>query len=47
MVGASDLGILMHKVGSELDLPIKIVDMFSALVPCFAFDYPTIHELVK
>ena len=46
MVGAADLGICMHLSSSNLDLPMKVVDMFSSQLPCFAFDYPTITELV-
>lgn len=46
MVGAADLGICMHLSSSNLDLPMKVVDMFSSQLPCFAFDYLTITELV-
>jgi len=46
MVAAADLGVCMHMSSSNLDLPMKIVDMFSSKLPCFAYDYPTIGELV-
>ena len=47
MVAAADLGICMHMSSSNLDLPMKVVDMFSSRLPCFAFRYPTIGELVE
>ena len=46
MVAAADIGVCMHMSSSNLDLPMKVVDMYSSKLPCFAYHYPTIGELV-
>ncbi len=47
LVQSADLGVCLHFSSSGYDLPMKVVDMFSASLPCIAFNYLCIDELVE
>jgi len=47
LLGASDIGICLHYSSSGYDLPMKVVDMFSAQLPVVSYDYETVHELIN
>ena len=47
LVQSADLGVCLHYSSSGFDLPRKVVDMFSAGLPCLAKNYLCIEELVQ
>jgi beta-1,4-mannosyltransferase len=47
LLSVCDVGLCFHKSSSNLDLPMKVVDMFGARLPVLCLEFACISELVK
>jgi beta-1,4-mannosyltransferase len=47
LLSSSDIGISLHKSSSDLDISMKILDMFGSGIPALSWKYQCLDELLQ